>query len=213
MSLEGSYIETPPILKPLKRSILNVVNKRDHFCFLYCIAAATFSSVARPHSPKRCCNGKKAFRLLRVSQQQRMRMLTVHKVFCCLCGKDVERASGVIHLCHLSGTLFGMAHSKCNFTARTTISLPVFFHNLSRYDAHYIPKQLKLKVSEELSAIAKTDETFISFSVNMPVGSYRKKCGKTVKLFQSMGFIDIYQSVSQSLDNLAKTLKTGDFLV
>ena len=30
----GSYIETPPILKPLKRSILNVVNKRESFCFL-----------------------------------------------------------------------------------------------------------------------------------------------------------------------------------
>ena len=30
----GSYIETPPILKPLKRSILNVVNKRDKFCFI-----------------------------------------------------------------------------------------------------------------------------------------------------------------------------------
>ena len=30
----GSYIETPPILKALNRSILNVVNKRDNFCFL-----------------------------------------------------------------------------------------------------------------------------------------------------------------------------------
>ena len=30
----GSYIKTPPILKPLKRSILNVVNKRDKFCFI-----------------------------------------------------------------------------------------------------------------------------------------------------------------------------------
>ena len=48
----GSYIETPPMLKPLKRSILNVVNKRDNFCFLYCIAAAIFSFVGRPHSPK-----------------------------------------------------------------------------------------------------------------------------------------------------------------
>ena len=38
----GSYIETPPILKPLKRSILSVVNKGDKFCFLYCIAAAIF---------------------------------------------------------------------------------------------------------------------------------------------------------------------------
>ena len=48
----GSYIEKPPILKPLKRSILNVVEERDSFCFFYCIAVAIFSIVGRPHSPK-----------------------------------------------------------------------------------------------------------------------------------------------------------------
>ena len=160
-----------------------------------------------------CCNEKQAFRLLRISQQQRMRMLNVSTVLCCKCGKDVERAAKVIHQCHLSGTLFVVAHSKCNLRARTTNFLPVFFHNLSRYDAHHFLKQLKLKVSEELSALAKTDETFISFSANMPVGSYTKKSGKTVKLFQSMRFLGSYQFVSQSLDNLAKTLKTGDFLL
>ena len=48
----GSYIETPPILTALKRSIFNIVKKRDNFCFLYCIAAAIFSFVGRPHSPK-----------------------------------------------------------------------------------------------------------------------------------------------------------------
>ena len=106
-----------------------------------------------------------------------------------------------------------MAHSKCSLRAGNTIFLSVFFHNLSRYDAHHILKELKLKVSEEVSAIAKTDETFISLSVNMPVGSYTKKSGKTVKLFQSMRFLDSYQFVSQSLDNLAETLKTGDFLI
>ena len=62
-------------------------------------------------------------------------------------------------------------------------------------------------VSEDLSAIAKIDETFISFSVNMPVGSYTKKCGKTVKLFQSMRFLDSYQFVSQSLEILQKHSK------
>ena len=158
-----------------------------------------------------CYNEKQVFRLLRISQQQRM--LNVSTVLRCICGEDVERAARVIHHCHLSGTLFGVAHSKCNLRARTTIFLPVFFHNLSRYDAHHILKQLKLKVSEEFSAIAKTDETFISFSVNMPVGSYTKKSGKTVKLLQSMRFLDSYHFVSQSLDNLAKTLKTGDFLL
>ena len=140
-------------------------------------------------------------------------MLNVSTVLCCICGKDVERAARVIHHCHLSETLFAVAHSKCNFRTRITNFLPVFFHNLSRYDARHILKQLKLKVPEELSAIAQTDETFIYFSVNMPVGSYTKKSGKTVKLFQSMRFLDSYQFVSQNLDNLAKTLKTGDFLL
>ena len=48
----GSYIEMPPILKPLNRSILNVVKKRDNFCFLYCVAAALFSPIGRANSPK-----------------------------------------------------------------------------------------------------------------------------------------------------------------
>ena len=48
----GSYIETPPILKPLNRSILNVVNKRDDYFFLYCVAAALFSFIGRANSPK-----------------------------------------------------------------------------------------------------------------------------------------------------------------
>ena len=48
----GSYLETPPILKPLNRSILNVVNKRDNFCFLYCVAAALISFIGRANSPK-----------------------------------------------------------------------------------------------------------------------------------------------------------------
>ena len=38
----GSYIETPPILKPLKRSILIVVNKRDNFCFLLLFCSGNF---------------------------------------------------------------------------------------------------------------------------------------------------------------------------
>ena len=121
-----------------------------------------------------CHNEKQAFGLLRISKQQRR--LNVSTVLCSICGKDVERAARVIHHCHLSGTLFAVAHSKCKLRARTTNFLPVSFHNLSKYDSDRILKQLKLKVSEEHSAIAKTDETFISFSVKMPVGSYTKKC-------------------------------------
>ena len=48
----GSYIEKPPIFKPLNPSISNVVKKRDNFCFLYCVAAALFSFIRRANSPK-----------------------------------------------------------------------------------------------------------------------------------------------------------------
>ena len=57
-----------------------------------------------------CYNEKQIFRLLRMFQQQRIRMLNVSTVLCCICGKDVERAARVIHHCHPSGTLFGVAH-------------------------------------------------------------------------------------------------------
>lgn len=48
----GSYIKTPPVLQKLKRSLVNVVNKNDNFCFLYCVAAALFSFVGRAFRPK-----------------------------------------------------------------------------------------------------------------------------------------------------------------
>ena len=48
----GSYIQTPPLLKPLNCSSLKVVCKRDIFCFFYCVAAALFFFIGRANSPK-----------------------------------------------------------------------------------------------------------------------------------------------------------------
>jgi len=48
----SSYIETPNILKGLSKSLLNVRNKKDNFCFLYCVAASIFSFIGRAIYPK-----------------------------------------------------------------------------------------------------------------------------------------------------------------
>ena len=117
----------------------------------------------------------------------------------------------VIHHCHLTGKVFGVAHSSCNLKARSTSYLPIFFHNLSRYDAHHIIKNLTLLSSEKLSAISRTDETCISFSVSVPVGSYYTKNHKTATIASNRRFLDRFQFMSQSLDSLAKTLKTDEF--
>ena len=50
----------------------------------------------------------------------------------------------VIHHCHSSGMIFGIAHSMCNLKAQLTRFLPVFFHNLSRYDSHHILKNINV---------------------------------------------------------------------
>ena len=51
MACGSSYIATPIILKGLSRSLLNIKNKKDNFCFLYCVAAAIFSFIGRPSHP------------------------------------------------------------------------------------------------------------------------------------------------------------------
>ena len=130
---------------------------------------------------------------------------------CCICRDSTTLYERVIHHCHLTGKVFGVAHSSCNLKARSTSYLPIFFHNLSRYDAHHFIKNLTLLSGEKLSAISRTDETYISFSVSVPVGSYYTRNHKNATITNNLRFLDSFQFMSQSLDSLAKTLKTDDF--
>ena len=125
------------------------------------------------------------------------------KLFAVSVGKIGEHNLRVIHHCHLTGEIFGVAHSKCNLRAKTTRFLPVFFHNLSRYDAHHFIKYLKLNDGEKLSAIAKkNDETYISFSLDIPMERFKSKVGQNVVLYHSLRFLDRFQFISQNLDAL-----------
>ena len=133
------------------------------------------------------------------------------EIICCLCGKIVEHNLRVIHHCHLTGEFFGVALSKCNLRAKTTRFLPVFFHNLSRYDAHHNIKYLKLNDGEKLSAIAKNDETCISFSLDKPMERFKSILGQNAMLYHSLRFLDSFQFMSQNVDSLAKTVNKNDF--
>ena len=85
----------------------------------------------------------------------------------------------------------------------------MFFQNLSRYDAYHIIKHLNPKANETLSAISRTDEVYISFSVSIPVGSYTTKKTKIVKISNALRLLDSFQFMTES--SLAKTLKKEDF--
>ena len=116
----------------------------------------------------------------------------------------------VIHHCHLTGKVFGVAHSGCNLKCTTTNFLPVFFHNLSRYDAHHIIKNLKLEEGEELTAISRTEENFISFSVRVPVGTYMDRQGNEKNIKHDIRFLDSLNFMTSGLDSLVKTLDDSD---
>ena len=45
-------------------------------------------------------------------------------------------------LCHFTGKYRGAAHSKCNLKYEVPRFDPVLFHNGSKYDNHFIIKQL-----------------------------------------------------------------------
>ncbi|MCG8431126.1 MAG: hypothetical protein MJA29_08125, partial [Candidatus Omnitrophica bacterium] len=94
---------------------------------------------------------------------------------CYYCGDELNEvgASGAVkndrvrdHN-HFSGKYRGAAHNQCNLNARKVNFVPVFFHNLSHYDAHLFIKQLLTKLTskqkEYFKLLAKNSEDYISF--------------------------------------------------
>ena len=109
--------------------------------------------------------------------------------------------------------IFGIAHSMCNLKAQIKRFLPVFFHNLSRYDSHHILKNINVLPGEKFSAISRTDEIYISFSLRIKVSEYKRKDGKVVALYSEIRFLDSFQFMSQSLDSLARTMESSSLIL
>ena len=141
--------------------------------------------------------------------KEREQLLRSSAKKCCLCKSEIE-SDAVIHHNHATSEVYGLAHSKSNLKARTVKFLPVFFHNVARYDAHHNLKFLQLRPNEILSAIARTGEIFISFSIKIQSSEYTTKQGAKKPIYNEIRFLDSFQFLSQGLDGLAKTMKLGD---
>ena len=113
----------------------------------------------------------------------------------------------IIHLDHLTGEICGVKHNSCNLKLRTQTFTPIFFHNLSKYDAHHLLKYIEIQSEEKLTVIPCNSETYISFSLFVPVS--KSKDDKL--LYEEFRFLDSYLFLSGSLDTLATTLETKDY--
>ena len=63
---------------------------------------------------------------------------------CHICPKEFNNPKNkkVRDHCHYTGLYRGAAHNNCNFKYRIPDYIPIVFHNLSGYDAHFFIKEL-----------------------------------------------------------------------
>ncbi|VDI48620.1 Hypothetical predicted protein [Mytilus galloprovincialis] len=114
---------------------------------------------------------------------------------CHICG-DALGGDKVRDHDHLTGKYRGAAHNQCNLDFQLPKHVPIFFHNLSGYDAHIFVKELGFSEGK-INVIPNTDEKYISFS-------------KQVDNLE-MRFVDSCRFLLSSLDNLAKNLTPDQF--
>ena len=67
--------------------------------------------------------------------------------------------------CHYMRKLRGAAHSVCNWNYKVPQEIPVKIHNGSKYDYHFIIKELAKEFKREFECLGENTEKYISFSV------------------------------------------------
>lgn len=140
---------------------------------------------------------------------------------CSICGEDFELVpeeevdnlepyeddtykNKVRDHCHLTGKFRGAAHSSCNIKYTVNKNIPVFFHNLTGYDGHFIVKALDdydrtyreafKQNAKDINVIALSSEKYISIG------------------YDKLVFKDSFKFKQASLDTLVKCMKKEDLI-
>ena len=112
--------------------------------------------------------------------------------------------------CHYTRRYRGAAHNSCNILYRKPDFIPVVIHNLSGYDSHLFVKNLGFTAGN-IDCIPNNEETYISFTKNIKVGSYMNSEGETKPKCHKIRFIDSFKFMAVSLDGLVNNLPEDAF--
>ena len=122
---------------------------------------------------------------------------------CHICNdKDVR----VRDHCQITGKFRGSAHQECYLKLRIkpeNLKVPVIFHNLRCYDRHLIMQQIGEIAKNHAYKIKKGEEQHMK--INVIPNNMEKYMA--FMLGNHLNFIDSFQFMSSSLDNLVENVK------
>ena len=131
---------------------------------------------------------------------------------CYICQKQyTDKDIRVRDHCHITGEYRGSAHQDCNLKLRlspTNIQIPVFFHNLRGYDSHFIMQQIGEIANKHVYKNKKGEEC--QMDINCIPNNMEKYMA--FMLGKHLLFLDSFQFMSSSLDNLTKNLPDDAFI-
>ena len=90
---------------------------------------------------------------------------------------------------HITGWFIGPAHRQCNLERSVSFKIPVFFHNVRKYDAHLIVHEFGKRPDREIKVIGQNMEKYLQ-----------------VEWGKNMVFRDSLKFLPASLEQLAASL-------
>ena len=97
------------------------------------------------------------------------------------------------HHCNVTEKYNGDAHRDCYISVSLNCEIPIVFHNLKNYHAHFITQELG-KFDFKINVIPNGLEKYTKFSLN-----------------SKLLFFDSFKFISSSLNSLVKYLGENDF--
>ncbi|XP_075214869.1 uncharacterized protein LOC142320765 [Lycorma delicatula] len=138
----------------------------------------------------------KVYKVMKFSEEDRYSFDSATK--CQMCNaKFTPEVQPVRDHCHITGNYRAALCSICNLKRVSRTFIPVFIHNSSNYDSHFIVRELGYD-EKQITVIPNSTEKYISFS-------------KRINDRISVRFIDTYRFMASSLDYLVKTIPTDKF--
>ena len=103
--------------------------------------------------------------------------------------------------CHYTGKFRGAAHSICNLNYKVPQEIPVKIHNGSKYDYHFIIRELAEEFKGQFECLGENTEKYITFSVTI-----KKENNNGKAIIYKIKFADTCRFMQSKLSDLVSNL-------